>query len=456
MSRTESNFDLEIEDKVQLYKDTFPLGDVPRVNWDFKTVPMNLPDEIYITDTTFRDGQQAREPYTVDQILTLFDLLHRLGGPKGIIRWTEFFPFTKRDKMAIRVVKERGYEYPKVTGWMRAKKEDLQLIKEAKLEETGLLTSISDYHILYKFGLSRSQVIGKYLEVCEEVLKSGISVRCHLEDITRADFYGTVIPFAKQLVRLEDKYHLPVKIRLSDTLGVGLPYSEVALPRGIPKIVYGLIHEAMVPNYRLEFHGHNDLHKGVVNATTAWLYGCTYNNCTLLSIGERAGNTPLEAMVIEYIQLKGTSNGMDTKVISEIADFYESIGYEIPAYYPLVGKNFTVTRAGIHADGMLKDSEMYLPFDTEKILGRPPSIIITQYSGVAGIAFWINQYFKLKGSERIGKEDQRVRNVSEWVEKQYAKGRMTAISDKEMERQIKKHFPELSPNRNNQKDHLKM
>ncbi|MEM3437928.1 MAG: hypothetical protein QXP55_05320, partial [Nitrososphaerales archaeon] len=204
---------LEIEDKVELYRDIFPPGDIPRIVWDFKTVPMDLPDEIYITDTTFRDGQQAREPYTVDQMVTLFDFLNKLGGPKGIIRWSEFFPYTKRDRAAIKEIRERGYEYPKVTGWMRAKKEDLQLIKEMKLEETGILASISDYHILYKFGLSRSQVLNKYLEVCEETLKSGISIRCHLEDITRADFYGTVVPFVKSLIRLEEKYNLPVKVR---------------------------------------------------------------------------------------------------------------------------------------------------------------------------------------------------------------------------------------------------
>ncbi|MEM3710394.1 MAG: hypothetical protein QXL46_05815 [Nitrososphaerales archaeon] len=434
---------LEIEDKVELYRDIFPPGDIPRIVWDFKTVPMDLPDEIYITDTTFRDGQQAREPYTVDQMVTLFDFLNKLGGPKGIIRWSEFFPYTKRDRAAIKEIRERGYEYPKVTGWMRAKKEDLQLIKEMKLEETGILASISDYHILYKFGLSRSQVLNKYLEVCEETLKSGISIRCHLEDITRADFYGTVVPFVKSLIRLEEKYNLPVKVRLSDTLGIGLPYPEAALPRSIPKIVYNLIHEVGLPHDRLEFHGHNDFHKGVINATTAWLYGCTYNNCTLLSIGERAGNTPLEAMVIEYIQLKGTNNGMNTKIISEIADFYESIGYKIPPYYPLIGKNFTVTRAGVHADGILKDTELYLPFDTEKILGKLPTIAITPYSGIAGIAFWINQYFKLNGSKKISKDDQRVRKIYEWVEKQYSKGRMTAISDKEMEKQVMKYFPEL-------------
>ncbi len=443
MHKRKSPSDLIIDDTIELYKNIFNNGGIPKIPWSSNNVPMNLPDEIYITDTTFRDGQQAREPYTVDQMVNLFDLLHKLGGPKGIIRWSEFFPYTKRDREAIERVRERGYDFPKVTGWMRAKKSDLQLIKSMGFEETGVLASISDYHILYKFGLSRSQVVEKYLEICKEALKSGISVRCHLEDATRADFYGTVVPFVKQLIRLEEKYKLPVKVRISDTLGIGLPYPGADLPRGIPKMVYGLINDAGLPHERLEFHGHNDFHKGVVNATSAWMYGCTYVNCTLLSIGERAGNTPLEAMVMEYIQLKGTDNGMDTKVISEIADFYESIGYDIPSYYPLVGKNFTVTRAGIHADGILKDPEIYLPFNTEKILNQPPTIAITPYSGAAGITFWINQYFKLNGNKRINKNDQKVKKICEWVEKKYAKGRMTAISNKEMEEQVEKYFSEL-------------
>ena len=433
---------LEDDREPQLYREIFPFSDIPRVVWDFQPVKIHVPNEIYLTDTTFRDGQQARDPLTVEQIVTLYEKLHRLGGEKGIIRASEFFVYSKKDRMAVEQCIALEYDYPRVTGWVRASKEDLQLVKEMKISETGILTSISDYHILYKFNSTRSSVLEKHLSICEEALKSGVSIRCHLEDLTRADFHGSVVPFAQKLMKLEEKYHLPVILRLCDTLGLGVPFSEAALPRSIPKLVHGL-RSIGVPSDRLEFHAHNDFHKGVVNATVAWLYGCTYVNTTLLSVGERAGNVPLEAMVIEYVQLRGSNDGMNLSVLTEIADYYEKTGFNIPSYYPILGKNFAVTRAGIHADGLLKDPQVYLPFDTEKILGIPPSITISPSSGLAGIAYWINSRFRLKGEDRISKHDPRVAEIQKWVSNKYAENEATRISDIEMEDQIRRYFPEL-------------
>ena len=96
-------------------------------------------------------------------------------------------------------------------------------------------------------------------------------------------------------------------------------------------------------------------------------------------------------MVFEYAQLRGTLNGMDTRVITELAEYYEKeIGYHIPPRTPFVGKNFNVTRAGIHADGLLKNEEIYNIFDTEKFLNRPVLCAVSNTSGLAGIAHWIN------------------------------------------------------------------
>lgn len=146
-----------------------------------------------------------------------------------------------------------------------------------------------------------------------------------------------------------------------------------ALPRSVPGIVYGLNYYAGVPSEWLEWHGHNDFYKAVVNATTAWLYGCSSVNCSLLGIGERTGNCPTEAMCIEYAQMRGTADGMDLTVITEIAEYFENeIGYSIPPRTPFVGKAFNATRAGIHADGLLKDEEIYNVFNTQKILGKSP------------------------------------------------------------------------------------
>jgi isopropylmalate/homocitrate/citramalate synthase len=183
---------------------------------------------------------------------------------------------------------------------------------------------------------------------------------------------------------------------------------------------------------------------GIANATSAWMYGASLNNTTLLGIGERAGNVPLEAMVFAYAGIKGTLDGMNTVAITEASQYYKrTVGYHIPPYYPLVGKNFNITRAGIHADGALKNIEMYLPFDTEKLLGVPPGVSITPYSGNAGVAFWINYFFSLKNSHRVDKDHPGVMKIYGEVCKKFDKGEALTISDREMLALVRRNMPEF-------------
>ena len=179
----------------------------------------------------------------------------------------------------------------------------------------------------------------------------------------------------------------------------------------------------------LEWHGHNDFYKAVTNASTAWLYGASAVNCSLLGIGERTGNIPLEAMVMEYASLRGTFDGMDPTVITEIADYFRSeIGYKIPPMTPFVGKSFNETRAGIHADGMLKDERIYNIFDTNAILNRPATVQISKTSGLAGIAYWINSTYNLPPSEALDKHDPIVLKMKDWVDSEYSTDRDTPLS----------------------------
>lgn len=286
-----------------------------------------------------------------------------------------------------------------------------------------------------------------YLGVVRECLETGISPRCHLEDITRSDIYGFVIPFCLELMKLKDEYGIPVKIRACDTMGYGVNFPGAVIPRSVPGIIYGLKEHAGVPSELLEWHGHNDFYKAVNNSTTAWLYGASAVNSALFGIGERTGNTPLEAMVFEYAQLRGTLDGMDTTVITELAEYYEKeIGYHIPERTPFVGKDFNVTRAGIHADGLLKNEEIYNIFDTDKLLNRPVLVAVSNTSGLAGIAHWINTYYRLKGDKAVDKKSPLVAEVKKWVDQEYETGRVTAITDGELEKVIKESSKKLNVN----------
>ena len=342
---------------------------------------------------------------------------------------------------------EKGYKFPEITSWIRASKKDFELVKEIGLKETGILVSCSDYHIFYKMKMTRKQALEHYLGVVRECLETGISPRCHLEDITRSDIYGFVIPFCLELMKLKDEYGIPVKIRACDTMGYGVNFPGAVIPRSVPGIIYGLNTHAGVPSSQIEWHGHNDFYKAVNNSTTAWLYGASGVNCSLFGIGERTGNTPLEAMVFEYAQLRGTLDGMDTTVITELAEYYEKeIGYHIPERTPFVGKNFNVTRAGIHADGLLKNEEIYNIFDTDKLLNRPVLVAVSNTSGLAGIAHWMNTYYRLKGDKAVDKKSPLVEEVKKWVDKEYETGRVTAITDSELEKVIKESSEKLGIN----------
>ncbi|MDY6971620.1 MAG: 2-isopropylmalate synthase [Thermodesulfobacteriota bacterium] len=442
-------------DKPNLLEDIFSHDSIPRVKFTGKAYeeirgnlvefdPANVVNrDIHITDTTFRDGQQARSPYRVDQIVKIYEMMSKLGGPNGVIRQSEFFLYSKRDREAVEKCRELGLEFPEITGWTRALKADLNLVKAVGLKETGMLTSCSDYHIFYQMNKNRQQVFNDYLAVVEEALSSGIRPRCHLEDITRADIHGFLIPFVDKLARLSEQVppELKIKVRLCDTMGFGIPFAGVSLPRSIPKLIYTVINEGGIPSDRLEWHGHNDFHKVHINGVIAWLYGCNAVNTTLLGFGERTGNPPLEGAAIEYAGIMGHTNGMDLSMVTRIADYYrDEIGAVIPEHYPFVGENFNVTKAAIHADGISKDDRIYNVFNTTKILGKAPRVSITDRSGVDGVAVWVNDYLGLSGENRLGKT--KVGRIARWVSDQYdVKGRITAISDEELLEQCKQHLP---------------
>lgn len=416
-----------------LYKETFPYNEIPKIKFNNIQVPMELPEDIWITDTTFRDGQQSMTAMTTEQMVKIYDLLHKLDNGSGIIRQTEFFLYDEKDRNAVYECISRGYDFPEVTSWIRALKKDFELVKEMGVKETGILMSCSDYHIFNKLGKTRKEAMAMYLDIASSALENGITPRCHFEDLTRADFYGFVVPLARNLMELAKQADAKVKIRACDTLGLGVSHNGVELPRSVPALIHGLRNDAGVPSECIEWHGHNDYYVVVSNSATCWLYGGSSVNATLFGVGERVGNCPLEAMIVEYGQLKGNIKNVDLKVINELAEFFEGeLNYKIPPKTPFVGTDFNVTKAGIHADGLLKDEEIYNSFDTGEILGRPPLVVINNYSGMAGIAYFINSYFNKQEEERLTKDDERLFPIKEWIDQQYEDGRTTNISIGEM------------------------
>ena len=452
---------LTLDNRVEpeLYRDVFPYTHVSRIEFDDTFLVPRPADPMFITDTTFRDGQQARPPYTVKQIARIYDLLHKLGGKSGLIQASEFFMYSPKDRKAIEVCRSRGYRFPRVTGWIRANMDDLKIAHDMEFDEVGLLTSMSDYHIFLKLGKTREQAMNDYLKVVTKALEWGIVPRCHFEDVTRADIYGFCLPFARKLMELSHEASMPIKIRLCDTMGYGVPFPGAALPRSVQRIVRAFTDEAGVPGAWLEWHGHNDFHKVLVNGVTAWLYGCGGVNGTLMGFGERTGNAPLEALVIDYISLTGNDEAADPTVITEIAQYFEKeLDYRIPDNYPFAGKDFNATSAGVHVDGLAKNEEIYnifdtsailgrdvpiIIFDTTKILNRSVPIIINDKAGRAGVAYWINQQFNLPPERQVSKKHPAVGQIHTRIMAAYEEGRNTSFSNKEIKNLVRRFMPEL-------------
>ena len=449
-------YELKDVSQPQLFEDTFPYSLPPLIKFegkiheliDGKVVEFDPQEvktrDIHITDTTFRDGQQARPPYSKDQMVKLYEMLSRLGGPKGVIRQSEFFLYTKNDRETIDACRALNLRYPEVTGWIRANKGDFRLVKEMGLKETGMLTSSSDYHIFHKQNQTRKQAMEQYLDVVNAAFEAGVRPRCHLEDVTRADLPGFVFPFVQQLERLSEQVpdSMKVKIRLCDTMGFGVAYPNAAEPRSIPKLIWRLRHELGIPPERLEWHGHNDFHKVHINGASSWIYGLNALNGTLFGFGERTGNPPIEGAIIEYVALKGGLNGVNLQVMTEMAAYYEKeVGTHLPTNYPFVGRDFNTTRAGIHAGGLRRFEQIYNIFDTTSLLNRPPRVAITDKSGTDGVALWVNEFLGLKAEQRLSAT--KVVKIQRWVMDQYEKeGRMSTITDEELEEQVKLNLPE--------------
>ena len=430
-------YSLQDVETPNLYRDVYNYEEIPKVSFNHRRVPLGMPSEIWITDTSLRDGMQSVEPYSVEQIVKIYQLLSKLGGPFGIIRQTEMFVYSEKDREAIRRCQELGLRFPEITTWIRANREDFMLVRDLGIRETGILVSCSDYHIFKKLKMTRKRAMDQYLGTVAQAFEAGVMPRCHLEDITRADFYGFVVPFVNELMKMSREAGIPVRIRACDTMGYGVPYTEAALPRSVAGIIYGLQHYSEVPSEMLEWHGHNDFYMAVANASTAWLYGASAVNCSLLGIGERTGNVPLEAMVMQYASLRGSLDGMDTHAITEIAEYFrKELGYDIPVMTPFVGRNFNMTKAGIHADGLLKDEEIYNIFDTGKILDRPATVMVGKNSGLAGIAYWINANYRLTGEAALEKHTPLVVAMKEWIDREYENGRQTALTTRELETKI--------------------
>jgi isopropylmalate/homocitrate/citramalate synthase len=425
-----SSESLAVPEARDYFPNQFPEGRFPSYGWIQR--PATFPSAAWTTETTHRDGQQGGLPLTTKQSVQIYDLLCRFTGRSGAIRQAEFFVYRKQDLDGFRAAQERHAAGAPIepTTWIRAAVKDVKLVQSLGVRESGLLASISHFHVFHKFHPGgRMQAANIYLDAVQLALDAGIRPRLHLEDASRAstDFIRYFVGAVLERAALYPDDLRP-RFRICDTLGVALPDDDVPLPRGVPKLFQALRSEGLSPS-DLEFHPHNDTGMIVANSLAAVRNGCSVINGTCLGKGERTGNAPLELILLHLIGMGYFADCQpDFTVLNELAELYARMGQPLPDKYPLYGRDAHRTRAGIHADGLNKFWWMYAPFDVPKLIGRPLEVSLTKDSGMAGLVFVARQQLH----REFRKEDPNIRAAHEWMLRQFDEGRQTAVEWEEI------------------------
>ncbi len=378
---------------------------------------MSKKPTIYIIDVTNRDGVQTSRICLSKLQKTMLNILL---NDMGVFQSEFGFPLTRHEtnylNANLELVEKGGLEPIRLSGWLRATKDDVKgaLKLVPRLKYVNLSISTSDQMIVHKFKgkLDHSSIIKEMTEAVKEALKQGIeSVGVNAEDAsrTRMDY---LIEFS-----LAAKEAGADRIRYCDTLGCDTPFSMYERIK--------LLAEAVkIP---IEIHGHNDLGLVVANsiagAKAAYDAGVdSYINTCVNGMGERAGNADLVSVILalkygnsmEKYHLDDRINLKLAWKISKYASY--AFGVPIPINQPGVGANAFAHESGIHADGALKDRRNYELYDYEELGRGEPEIIETgrkittgEYSGIKGFR---NVYEKI---EVAFKDDEEAAQVLELV-----------------------------------------
>ena len=372
-------------------------GQMPSLSFEADAVGLPKDDGApkLITDTTLRDG--AQDPrfalFPNEARVRYFDLLHDLDNGTGRIEQVEVFIYQKRDIWCLEQLLDRGYDFPQVTTWTRATPKDIKLMVEVgggKIKETGMLASASDHHIFDKLGFrSKEEAAEKYLQPIRTAMEHGVIPRVHLEDATKADIHGFIIPFIERALRETDGR---AKFRLCDTLGLGFPDAYASLPTGVPRLISTIIAET---GAELEWHGHNDFGFATANSVMAWRYGAKRVNVAFGGLGERTGNTTLEQIVADYIRIYGDP-GFKIEALREMAQLVNDEVGEVNVKSPIIGNAIFASQAGIHQAGLERQKQaeggdIYLPFHP-RVLGEDEVELhrVGALSGAEGIISILN------------------------------------------------------------------
>lgn len=324
-----------------------------------------------LLDTTLRDGEQTPGVYfTNKERLYIASELNELGIDiieAGIPSMGEM------EIDSLKAIKKLNLK-SELLSWNRLLIEDVTASLRAGVKHIHVSAPASEIMLQKKMGKSRAWIIPQMEKVFDFLQKEGAVISFGAEDASRAD-----LVFLKEIYVAAQQSGAS-RVRFADTLGLMTP-SQVA--EAIKYLSDGL-------NIPIDFHGHNDFGMATANALSAWENGADVISCSVLGLGERAGNTSLEEFVCIMQHLQKRIETFDLVRLKKLCQIISRwSGSPIPERKPIVGQKIFMHESGIHVDGILKDSTTYESFSPE-LIGGKRQFILGKHSGLKAVRYFAN------------------------------------------------------------------